>query len=137
MPTQKKAILTRSIRRFLGEPRTARLATIGRDGYPHIVPIWFILDGDDILFATDRDERKVWNARRNPRGAVVIGGDPERDTAGYMIQGDLRVEEEDVGRTTRRLAKRYHAEDEAEAEGWAESESVVLRLEPKKVIRVA
>jgi nitroimidazol reductase NimA-like FMN-containing flavoprotein (pyridoxamine 5'-phosphate oxidase superfamily) len=91
MRRNKPQILSRQVRRFLQQPRIARLATIGADGYPHIVPIYFMLDGDDIVFGSDRDEQKVRNARRNRKGAVVIGGEPATDEAGYMFQGDLSV----------------------------------------------
>jgi nitroimidazol reductase NimA-like FMN-containing flavoprotein (pyridoxamine 5'-phosphate oxidase superfamily) len=30
--------------------RTGKLATTRRDGRPHVVPIWFVLDGDDLVF---------------------------------------------------------------------------------------
>jgi nitroimidazol reductase NimA-like FMN-containing flavoprotein (pyridoxamine 5'-phosphate oxidase superfamily) len=31
---------------------TAKVATAGKDGACHVVPVWFVLDGDDILFTT-------------------------------------------------------------------------------------
>ncbi len=134
MASRQKIVLTRTVRQFLRQPRTARLATLGPDGYPHIVPIWFILDGDDLLFGSDGDERKVWNARRHPKGAVVIGGEPETDPAGYMIQGDLRVEADADKKIMRRLADHYGAGDEADE--WGQSKRVVIRLKPRRVIRV-
>ncbi len=117
---KKKSILARAVRKFLKEPRTARLTTIGTEGYPHIVPICFSLDGDDIIFGSDDDERKVRNARANPKGAVVIGGEPEQDDAGYMIQGDLVVE----------------ADEENSDDEYGDGPKGVIRLKPKKVIRV-
>jgi nitroimidazol reductase NimA-like FMN-containing flavoprotein (pyridoxamine 5'-phosphate oxidase superfamily) len=94
MPTRKRQLLYRSVRSFLKAPRIARLATVGSDGYPHIVPIYFMRDGDDIIFGSDRDERKVRNALANSKGAVVIGGDPATDEAGYLIQGDVSIEDD-------------------------------------------
>ncbi len=133
-----ETVLAPTVRRFLRRPRIARLATISPDGYPHVVPIYFLLDGDEIVFGSDRDERKVKNALRNSKAAVVIGGELETDEAGYLIQGDLSVEENPEGRLTRRLARRYESKEEAEehAAEWGESETVILRLKPRKVIRV-
>jgi nitroimidazol reductase NimA-like FMN-containing flavoprotein (pyridoxamine 5'-phosphate oxidase superfamily) len=134
----KKQVLNRSVRSFLKVPRIARLATVGPDGYPHIVPLYFMRDGDDILFGSDRGERKVRNAQANPKGAVVIGGDPAADEAGYMIQGDLSVED-DIGQVmTRKLLSRYETKEEADrlAAEWAESDLVIIRLRPRSVIRV-
>jgi nitroimidazol reductase NimA-like FMN-containing flavoprotein (pyridoxamine 5'-phosphate oxidase superfamily) len=86
-------MLSRNLRAFLDEPRVARLSTVGRDGFPHVVTIWFARDRDDLLFACERGDQKVRNALRNPKAAVVVGGDPKRADAGYMIQGTLTVEE--------------------------------------------
>jgi len=32
--------------------RTAKVATARKDGRPHVVPVWFVLDGEDIVFTT-------------------------------------------------------------------------------------
>jgi len=34
------------------KPRTGKLATTRRTGAPHVAPIWFDLDGDEIVFTT-------------------------------------------------------------------------------------
>ena len=41
-------MLDDTIRAFLQKQLIARMSTIGADGYPHTVPVWFMLDGDDI-----------------------------------------------------------------------------------------
>jgi len=128
----KKQVLNRSVRSFLKAPRIARLATVGSDGYPHTVPLYLMRDGDDIIFGSDRDECKVRNALANPKGAVVIGGDPATDAAGYMIQGDLSIED-DIGQVMmRKLLSRYETKEEADqlAAEWAEGDLVIIRLTP-------
>ena len=95
-------------------------------------------DGDDIVFGSDRDERKVRNALANPKGAVVIGGDPATDAAGYMIQGDLSIED-DIGQVMmRKLLYRYETKDEGDrlAAEWSGGDKVIIRLRPRSVIRV-
>jgi len=37
---------------LLARARTGKLATVRADGRPHIAPIWFTLDGDDLIFTT-------------------------------------------------------------------------------------
>ncbi|MBI5031603.1 MAG: pyridoxamine 5'-phosphate oxidase family protein [Chloroflexi bacterium] len=66
MRQKQSPILNRRVRQFLSRPRVARLATVGSDGYPHVVPIWFRREGDDILFGSDRNNRKVRNILVNP-----------------------------------------------------------------------
>ena len=31
---------------------TAKVATVRADGRPHVAPVWFDLDGDDVMFTT-------------------------------------------------------------------------------------
>lgn len=131
-------VLTKGVRRFLSAPRIARLCTVGPDGYPHIVPIYFVRIGDEILFGSDDGEQKVRNAIRNRKGAVVIGGEPEKDQAGYMIRGDLTVESDPDHRVMKKLLYRYETREEADGHlaEWADGSMVVIRLKPKKVARV-
>lgn len=73
-------MLSRKLRVFLDEPRVARLATIGHDGFPHVVTIWFARDRDDLLFACERADQKVRNALRNPKGVAALGNPPARSS---------------------------------------------------------
>ena len=60
-------------RAFVSEgTRTGKLATTRHDGRPHVVPIWFVLDGDDFVFNTGRalDQGPLAGPqRRSPRCA--------------------------------------------------------------------
>jgi hypothetical protein len=80
----------------------------------------------------------VKNALREPKAAVVIGGDPKTDDAGYMVQGTLTVEDDPDHVIGRRIARRYLSQRRSEefVAAYASEGSVVLRLRPAKVIRV-
>ena len=134
---RRRQVLNRKVRAFLEKPRIARLATVGRDGYPHVVTIWFTRDGDDIVFGCERTDQKARNVLRNPHAAVAIGGDPKTDDAGYMIQGDASLEDDPGRELATRIVRRYETKkrgDEILAEsGW---HPVILRLKPRRVIRV-
>jgi PPOX class probable F420-dependent enzyme len=62
----------------LGEARVARLATIGADGCPHLVPIVFVLHGDTLYTAVDdkpkrsRTLQRIENARERPAVTVLV-----------------------------------------------------------------
>ena len=103
-----------------------------------MVPIWFRRDGDDIVFGSDRDNRKVRNILANPQGAVVIGGELPIEDEGYMIQGNLSIADDVNHASMRRTLLRYETKKEAERllVEWADSDLVVIRLKPRKVIRV-
>jgi PPOX class probable F420-dependent enzyme len=60
------------------EARVARLATVGADGRPHVVPICFALDGETLYTAVDekpkstRELQRLRNIESNPRVEIVI-----------------------------------------------------------------
>jgi nitroimidazol reductase NimA-like FMN-containing flavoprotein (pyridoxamine 5'-phosphate oxidase superfamily) len=49
--------------------RTAKLATSGPNGEPHVMPVWFVLDGEELVFTTWGDSVKGRNLRRDSRAA--------------------------------------------------------------------
>lgn len=125
---------TDAMRAFLAKPLIARLSTIDPNGYPHTVPIWFKMDGDDVLFITDRDTRKAQNAMANPKGSVSIGG--EMGNGGWcMVRGELSVATDEGHIVTNAMVDRYMAGDAAAQtkEQWKDDDVVVIRLTPKIV----
>jgi PPOX class probable F420-dependent enzyme len=124
-------------RDFLKKPILARLSTIDPNGYPHTVPVWYMLEGDDIVFISARDTRKVRNILNNPKGAVTVGGEPA-DGGGYLVKGDLSIEEDPDDKWVKKFC--YHYEDKAKAEhdiaDWADVDIALLRLKPKVVNKI-
>jgi PPOX class probable F420-dependent enzyme len=60
-------------RAFVSEgTRTGKLATTRHDGRPHVVPIWFVLDGDDFVFNTGAHSIKGRAVRRNGLAALCV-----------------------------------------------------------------
>lgn len=58
---------------FLGEgTRTGKLATVRPDGRPHVAPIWFVIDGADLLFMTNSQTVKGRSLRNDPRAALTV-----------------------------------------------------------------
>lgn len=124
-------------REFLKKPILARLSTIDPNGYPHTVPVWFMLDGDDIVFISACDTHKVRNILANPKGAATVGGELT-DSGGYLIKGDLSLEDDPNDDWVKKFC--YHYEEKAKAEediaDWADVNIVLLRLKPKAVLKV-
>jgi predicted pyridoxine 5'-phosphate oxidase superfamily flavin-nucleotide-binding protein len=130
-----------SVRTFLQQRLIARVTTIDPDDYPHTVPIWFILDGDDIVIATGPNARKVRNVRTNPKGAVTIGGDPVGDhesyAVGYLFQGEWALEGEPGFDWIRRIARRYWDDDgrvEREIAAWGPHQA--MRFQIRTIVQV-
>jgi PPOX class probable F420-dependent enzyme len=98
--------------------RVARLATVGADGEPHVVPIVFALDGETIVHAVDhkpkrtRDLRRLANIADNPRVAVLADeyDDAHWDRLWWVrADGAARVLEpgDEARRALDLLAERY------------------------------
>lgn len=72
----------------------ARLATVGADGQPHVVPIVFAVVGDVLWSAVDdkpkrtRELRRLANVRANPRVAVLVDRYDEDWTALWWARAD-------------------------------------------------
>jgi predicted pyridoxine 5'-phosphate oxidase superfamily flavin-nucleotide-binding protein len=130
-------MITDSIREFLQKPFIARMSTVDPTGYPHTVPVWFALEGDDIVIISVRGTRKVGHILANPKGAVTIGGDPD-DGAGYLIKGEFSIETDPEDTWVRKMTYRYETPEQAEKDiaDWAELDMIVLRLKPAVVLKV-
>ena len=103
---------------LVGRPRTGKLATVRRDGRPHVVPIWFDLDGDELVFTTWQGSAKAKSIRRDPRVCLCV--DDGRPPFAYaMIEGDARLTEDPAELRTwaTRIGGRYMGQELAEAYG--------------------
>src|SRR5205085_1815646 len=70
--------------------RTGKLATTKRDGSPHVTPIWFVLDGDDVILTTHETSLKGKSLLRDGRAALVVD-DQEPPYSFVMIEGPASV----------------------------------------------
>ena len=52
--------------------RTGKLAVALADGRPHVTPVWFVLDGDDVVFTTHQSGVKARALKRDPRVAMCV-----------------------------------------------------------------
>jgi nitroimidazol reductase NimA-like FMN-containing flavoprotein (pyridoxamine 5'-phosphate oxidase superfamily) len=75
------------------KPHAIILTTIGRDGFPHSVPIGYFRFGEDIYVGGRAGTQKIKNAQRNPRVSVLLetGGGTLRELKGLMVQGEAEV----------------------------------------------
>lgn len=125
-------------RQTLSRPLIARFATVDLSGYPHVVPVWFMLEGDDILIIAERGTRKIKNLKVNPRAGFSVGGD-DLHSPGYMILGDCTVEEDAGFEVMKRVTRFYEPPEKAEIdiEAWSKTDMVYIRMKPIKVTKVA
>jgi nitroimidazol reductase NimA-like FMN-containing flavoprotein (pyridoxamine 5'-phosphate oxidase superfamily) len=80
------------IARFLAEQRTMICATNGPGGWPHLMPLWYVLRGDDIWAWTYAKSQKVRNLERDDRATLQVeAGDSYDQLRGVMIQATTEI----------------------------------------------
>lgn len=132
-----KAMTKAEYREFLLRgTKTGKLATVRSDGRPHVVPVWFHLDGDDVVFTTGGESLKYKNMKRDPRVSITV--DDQTPPYSYvMIEGTVSFSEDpdELLRWATRIGGRYMGEDQAEAYGKRNSTpgEVIVRITPRKI----
>jgi PPOX class probable F420-dependent enzyme len=125
-------------RAFLAEgTRTGKLATVRADGRPHVVPIWFVLDGDDLIFNTGADSLKGKALRRDPRVTLCV--DDERPPYAFvMVEGTVTLSDdvEAMLPWSTAIGGRYMGADRAEEFGRrnAVDGELLVRLTPTRIV---
>ena len=124
---------------FLTEgTRTAKLGFVAADGRPLVAPVWFIVDGQELVFNTGKDTAKGRALARDPRLVVCV--DDEHPPYSFVqIQGIATLGEDpaDLLDTATRIGGRYMGADRAEEFGRRNGVpgELVVRVTPTKVIK--
>lgn len=118
---------------------TGKLATASESAEPHVAPVWFIVDGRDLVFTTGRDTVKGRHLRSNPSAALVV--DEEQFPYTFVsVGGAVSVVEQpaDLVTWTTRIAERYVPAGQAEEYGRANSGpgNLLCRLRLEHIVGV-
>ena len=117
--------------------RTGKLATVRKDGWPHVVPVWFVLDGEDIVFTTGARTVKGRALRRDPRACLCVD-DENPPYAFVMVEGRATLSDdlEKMLVYATAIGSRYMGADNAEAFGRrnAVPGELLVRLTPTRVV---
>jgi PPOX class probable F420-dependent enzyme len=119
--------------------RTGKLATTRRDGRPHVVPIWFVLDGDDLVFMTGATTVKGRALARTALGSICV--DDERAPYSFVtVSGPvtISVDLEEMLPISIQIAARYMGEELAERFGRrnAVEGELLVRLRAEHVLAI-
>ena len=117
--------------------RTGKLATVREDGRPHVVPIWYDLDGEALVFSTWHESVKAMNLQSNPLVALCV--DEETPPFSYvLIEGEATFEENppDMKYWATRIAARYMGEELADSYGQrnAVPGEWLVRIRPTNIV---
>lgn len=129
------------IRHFLLDTvRTAKLATVRPDGRAHLAPIWFDMDGEEMVFNTGENTVKGKNIARDSRVTLCV--DDEKPPFSYVIfEGNARIVSptpDELVYWAGRIAGRYMGQDLAEQYGKRNGVpgELLVRVMPTKIMAV-
>ena len=128
------------VRAFLtAGTRTGKLGFLSPSGHPLVAPVWFVLEGDTLVFNTGKDTAKGRYLARDPRVSLCV----DLETPPYafvQVQGEAEVSEEpgELVRTATAIGARYMGPERAEEFGRrnAVPGELVVRVRPTKVLSV-
>jgi PPOX class probable F420-dependent enzyme len=124
-------------RAFLGHgTRTAKLAVTRADGRPHVTPVWFVLDGDDVIF-TGATSLKGRCLVRDPHVSLCVDDDTP-PFAFVVIAGIAEVSDgvETMLPWSTAIGRRYMGADQAERFGRrnAVTGELLVRVRPTHIV---
>lgn len=128
-------------RAFLADgTRTGKLSTVRADGGPHVAPVWFVLDGDEVVLTTGRNTVKGRNLARDGRVAFCV--DLEAPPFGFVVlrgRAELSEDPDELREWATRIAARYTGRERAAEFGArnAVPGEMVVRIRPDHVVAEA
>ena len=102
---------------LLAQERTVTCATVGPNGRPHLMPLWYVPEGRNMLAWTFAKSQKTRNLERAPHATLQIeAGGEYGELRGTMLECDVELERdhERVARLGLELMRRYSAGASAE-----------------------
>jgi nitroimidazol reductase NimA-like FMN-containing flavoprotein (pyridoxamine 5'-phosphate oxidase superfamily) len=123
---------TRAEKRFIDDNDVARIATVGSDGTPHVVPVCYVHNSGAFWVATDYGTRKYRNLQKNNKVALVIdvGNASNR---GVLVRG--RAKTFDRGPEFRAIYDVFYRKfDWVREMPWKEGEAPFVKIEPTRKV---
>jgi len=114
------------VRAFLDEERVVTVATTNPDGRIHLVPLWFVRQGDTIEGWTYGRSQKVLNLRRSPLATLQVeAGETYDQLRGVTLECDVELlaEPDEVARIGAAVTARYTGQTGPEVEAFVRAQA--------------
>jgi nitroimidazol reductase NimA-like FMN-containing flavoprotein (pyridoxamine 5'-phosphate oxidase superfamily) len=93
---------------FLRSEQVVTCATLGRDGWPHLMPLWYVVRDGELWSWTYAKSQKVRNLERDRRCTLQVEtGDMYDELRGVMIKAEAVIHREDVLELGVEILQRY------------------------------
>jgi PPOX class probable F420-dependent enzyme len=126
---------------FLAEEKTVIVTSFGPRGWPHSMPMWFVVRDGEVWMWTYRTSQKVKNVERDPRATLLVeAGETYDQLRGVMIEAEAEVIDDFDGvlELGRELFARYTPGAEGpeveEALAAQARKRVGIRYRPRRVV---
>ena len=126
---------------FVESRKSLQVATLGRDGAPHLTTLWFALVDGKIAFETYSKSQKIVNLHRDPRMAVLLEDGSEYDQlrgVSMSGRGELLDDPSRVARYAGAVMTRNHpglsAEQVSEASRMLANKRTAVVFHPEKIV---
>lgn len=119
---------------YLAASHIAVVATVNRNGQPHLTPNWYRYDGKVLTFITRKDRLKYLNLQRDHRISVCMY-DPPAASNYVVIYGTATWNDQDIWDEARRIIERYRAPDQVEGylTRWKTEPRVLITVTPERI----
>jgi PPOX class probable F420-dependent enzyme len=119
---------------YLDAPYIAVVATLSRNGAPHLTPNWYRYDGQVLTLITRTDRLKYRNLQRHNRISVCIY-DPPAASNYVVISGTASCNDQDIWDEARRIIARYRAPDQVDdyLTRWKTEPRVLITVTPERI----
>jgi PPOX class probable F420-dependent enzyme len=117
------------LRAFLAEKKVVTCATIGPNGRPHLMPLWYAVDDLTLRGWTYAKSQKAKNLERDPHATLQVeDGELYHELRGVMMECDVAIERDpdEVARVGRALFQRFGATGE-------DVDAMIARQAPKRI----
>jgi PPOX class probable F420-dependent enzyme len=122
-------------RQLLEAERVVVVASLGRRGWPHLMPLWYVLRDGEVWIYTYAKSQKVRNLERDPRATLIVEtGHEYGELRGVMIEaeGEINRDQDLVFEVAKQLTLRYADGFDAIEDDAAEA----LRAQARKRVAV-
>jgi PPOX class probable F420-dependent enzyme len=117
------------LRAFLAEKKVVTCATIGPNGRPHLMPLWYAVDDVTLRGWTYAKSQKAKNLERDPHATLQVeDGELYHELRGVMMECDVAIERapDEVAKVGRALFQRFGATGE-------DVEAMIAKQAPKRI----
>jgi PPOX class probable F420-dependent enzyme len=132
------------LREFLEQSKTMTICSIGKDGVPHPMPMWFGLEEDGaVVMTTFTKSQKIKNLRRDPRVSLLVeAGEVYSELRGVVFYGvaELDTEPENVLDVLAKVSARATGVPAGDAQAIREGmrasalKRCLIRVKPERIV---